>query len=272
MFYGDINIMEDRFFLDGEPIRHIRRDIDHILRSWLYEPNCATARLIRAADGRSLLQMRIDLGVIQMETHFRPDGTRPGGFKTYFRMLRAKATGSNGMFVLSGEHYAELVRELKQFDYRRICWLALKRYPAAVKDADHSLGILNFIRDYSPLVHWSQEQEILRPFLTFHRIYAATMAILQNSSPEIAIRELNKGIETLKETIRMNLELFKKSKPDDETERFTTQLVDLKHSIRKEHNLNLSLEEQLENAIFEEDYERAAKIRDKISSKFLDIP
>ena len=56
-----------------------RQDIDHVLKGWKYEPGEVVARLARASDGRQVLQMRIDLGVLQLEVENRPDGTRPGG-------------------------------------------------------------------------------------------------------------------------------------------------------------------------------------------------
>ena len=36
-------------------------------------------RFVAGDDGREKIQMRIDLGLIQMETTGRPDGERPGG-------------------------------------------------------------------------------------------------------------------------------------------------------------------------------------------------
>ncbi len=53
------------------PIHH---DLDDILQDWPYQPRTVSARLVRAADGREVLQMRVDMGVLQMETSGRPDG------------------------------------------------------------------------------------------------------------------------------------------------------------------------------------------------------
>ena len=54
-----------------------RNDIDRILQQWAFEPGEISARIIRAADGREVLQMRVELGVLQLETKGRPDGQRP---------------------------------------------------------------------------------------------------------------------------------------------------------------------------------------------------
>ena len=43
-------------------------DIGDILGSWEYQPNSLTIRKIMGDDGREKLQIRISLGVLQMET------------------------------------------------------------------------------------------------------------------------------------------------------------------------------------------------------------
>src|SRR5262249_6861441 len=62
----------------------VSQDIDAALRGWEYKSGSVQARLVKAADGRQVLQMRVDLGLLQMETAGRPDGTRPHGYSSYF--------------------------------------------------------------------------------------------------------------------------------------------------------------------------------------------
>ena len=50
------------------------QDIDQILKDWPYQPGVISARLVRAGDGREVLQMRIEMGLLQLETTGRPDG------------------------------------------------------------------------------------------------------------------------------------------------------------------------------------------------------
>ena len=71
----------------------MRRDIDEALQGWPYEPepNEFVAREVRARDGRTVLQIRIELGVLQLEVEGRPDGVRPHGFATYLDYLRHRA-------------------------------------------------------------------------------------------------------------------------------------------------------------------------------------
>ena len=64
-----------------------RHDIDRILQEWPYEPGEISARLVRAADGREVVQMRVEMGLLQLETEGRPDGQQPSGGRTYFEYL-----------------------------------------------------------------------------------------------------------------------------------------------------------------------------------------
>ena len=50
--------------------------IDEILRDWPYEPDSVSVRLTEGDDGRDVIQMRIEMGVLQLETSGRPDGQR----------------------------------------------------------------------------------------------------------------------------------------------------------------------------------------------------
>ena len=60
------------------------RNISDILDNWDYDSQSIRARLVAGRNGASdVIQMRVEMGVIQMETEGRPDGYRPEGFATY---------------------------------------------------------------------------------------------------------------------------------------------------------------------------------------------
>ena len=71
----------------------MRRDLDDVIQGWPYDPEPGEhlAREVRARDGRKVLQVRIELGVLQLEVTGRPDGVRPHGFVTYLDYLRHSA-------------------------------------------------------------------------------------------------------------------------------------------------------------------------------------
>ena len=53
-------------------------DLRRILAGWDYEPHQITVRKIAGDDGAIKIQMRLPLGVLQMEVSGRPDGVPSG--------------------------------------------------------------------------------------------------------------------------------------------------------------------------------------------------
>lgn len=65
-------------------------DISEILNEWPYEPGQINVRVIEGNDGEPRIQMRLDLGILQMEVTGRPDGQRPHNCESvleYFETL-----------------------------------------------------------------------------------------------------------------------------------------------------------------------------------------
>ena len=179
-----------------------RHDIDRYLKEWAYEPGEVLARLVTAADGRDVLQMRVEMGLLQLEVTGRPDGSRPGGAETYFDYLLALSLHEEPDFKLSEEQCAEVDREFVQFYHRRICWLALREFDRAARDADHSLALMDFVRDHSPDDEWTASHGQYRPFVLFHRVQAGALAELENEGPEDAIRRDQRGPRSFSLAIR----------------------------------------------------------------------
>ena len=57
-------------------------DLTELLQGWHYEPGKINVRLIETSDGVSYIQVRLDLGILQMCLDGRPDGQRPEGFES----------------------------------------------------------------------------------------------------------------------------------------------------------------------------------------------
>src|SRR5215211_6191803 len=84
------------------------KDILPLLKGWDYEPGTINVRKISGLDGSPKLQMRQDLGLLQMEMSGRPDGRRPHGYESlleYFETQladhRRRHHGSDDGFHLS---------------------------------------------------------------------------------------------------------------------------------------------------------------------------
>ena len=241
------------------------RDLDFIFRDWPFKPGVISARLIKAGDGREVLQMRIEMGLLQIEVSGRPDGEKPNGFNTYLEWLNSQAAEQakrHGAFVLTAAQCMEIDREFLQFYHRRICCLALRQFAQAVADADHTLGLMDFVATYSPEPQWTTSHEQYRPFVVFHRAQAAAMVAIQESGPEAAIEEINHGLEQM----RALFVTFEAEEHFDQDE-LVGQLVEMKESLRQEYHLGRTLSEQLGDAVAAEEFERAARLRDEIAKR-----
>ncbi len=239
-----------------------RKDIDDLLAEWPYQPGDVMARLMKASDGRQIIQMRVDMGVLQLEVDKRPDGSRPHGADTYYDYLLANVVHEGDEFELSAEQCIEADREFVQYYHRRICWLALRKFREAAKDAEHTLAFMDFVKEHSPDDEWTLSHEQYRPFVMFHRTQATALATLEEKGAEAAIGEINTGLDRF----RALFEEYEAGDKFDDDE-LVQRLGELKESLREHYKIGRTLDEQLAAAVAEEKYELAAKIRDKIAKR-----
>jgi hypothetical protein len=238
------------------------QDIDAALKGWEYKPGVVQARLVEADGGRQVLQLRVDLGLLQMETTCRPDGLRPHGFHTYYDYLLKQAQlsdRSGRTFVLNEEQCQEADREFVQYYHRRLCWLALHQFAQAVADADHTLAFMDFVRDHSPNEEFTQAHEQYRGFVLFQRTQAAAALADERENPEGAIDAINDGLEKL----RAFFAAYDLEDQFDENG-MVQQLRKMEKKLRNEHKIEATLQEQLRDAVANEEYETAARLRDKL--------
>ncbi|HEX3872473.1 MAG TPA: UvrB/UvrC motif-containing protein [Pirellulales bacterium] len=238
------------------------QNIDAILKNWAYEPGEISVRTARGADGREVIQMRIDLGLLQMEVEHRPDGEHPGGAETYLDYLMGAAIHEGDAFELTEEQCAEVDREFVQYYQRRICWLALREFRRAVRDADHSLSLMDFVRTCSPNPEWTQSHEQYRPFILFHRTQAAALEALEQSGAEPAVEQINRGLDAMRQAY-VAAEAEEQFSEDEMVQR----LEQLREAVRDHYNVGQTLDEQLAEAVAAEQYELAARLRDEIARR-----
>ena len=270
-----------------------REDIDHLLRDWEYTPGEILARLIRA-DDREVIQVRVDLGILQLEISGRPDGSKPGGADTYLDYLRALVIREGDAFTLTEDHQNEVDREFLQYYQRRICWLSLRRFKLAVEDADHNLALMDLLHKCSPGEEWLDAHEQYRPFILFHRTQAAALASLEEGGPSGAIAEIETGLAKMREVftqhdaeehfeenemvqrleqLRIALEkelhggepAIESDESDEESDDEASEAVDGEEVLPKA--AEASLEERLADAVRREEYELAAMLRDEINRR-----
>jgi len=235
------------------------KDIDDVLHNWPYEPGVLSARMVTASDGREVVQMRVEMGLLQMEVTGRPDGRRPHDCETYLDYLRDRASRSGRRFSIRACDRKELDREFVQYYHRRVCWLALRQFDRAIADANHTLAMMDFVRQHCPGDEWAFSHEQYRPFVLMHRTQAAALTCVEEAQPEMAIETIAEGLEE----IHQAFDRLGKAGPLQE-EQIISELVKLQDTIRREYRVGRTLREQLADAVEAEQYELAARLRDEI--------
>lgn len=232
---------------------------DSLLRNWPYDVDALGVRRVTCADEREVLQMRVDMGVLQLELKGRPDGTSPEGFVTYYDYLLGESQRYGVEMVLNDDQCNEVDREFIQFYQRRICWLRLQEYNNAVQDADHTLKLMDFCRKHSPDEEWTLSHEQQRPFVLFHRTQASALLLLDEGGPDTAVAQINKGLEELRT-------VFEEFEVEDqyESDEFVARLREFREALRSEYAVGPTLKERLDDAVAAEDYELAARLRDEL--------
>lgn len=102
-------------------------DIGAILEGFPYEPGRLNARLARASCGREIVQIRVEMGLLQMESSGRPDG-RTSVFERW-----------EGLH--DGEWIAAARLELVQIHQRARAFLALGDAARALRDCEIVLAL-----------------------------------------------------------------------------------------------------------------------------------
>jgi hypothetical protein len=235
-------------------------DLDRLLRNWPFVPGRPVVRRIVGGDGRDLLQMRVDMGILQLEAIGRPDGERPQGFPTYYDYLVSAAFNEGPQFELNEERRVQIDREFYQFYHRRICWLALQEYSRAASDADHTLRLMDFTSANAADRQWAIMHEQYRPFVMFHHVQAQALTALQANDPQAAVGVIAKGLDAL-------AGLFAQHNAEEhfDDDLFVVKLREMQASIKSQFSLGPTLAEQLAEAVATEQYELAARLRDKLS-------
>ena len=218
--------------------------------------------MANGADGREVIQMRIEMGVLQLETEGRPDGTQPFGLDTFYDHLISLALEDDDL-IMDEDQCFEVDREFVQFYHRRICWLALRQFDKAVRDATHTLGLMDFCKEHSPDESWTLAHEQYRPFVLFHRVQASALGALEASQPEKAVEVINAGLESIQEVHLLN-DFEEEIEEDNE---LVDRLIELRESLREKFSVGKTLQEKLNEAIATEQYELAAQIRDQLASR-----
>jgi hypothetical protein len=241
-------------------------DIGRILRSWpAGDDDEVTVRLVDGDDGNKKIQMRIDMGIIQLNRDGHPAEERPYGFESWLEYYEYKMQtpekGATDIFLsLNSDDVKLLQREGVQYYYRYLSLMKLCDYQRVVRDTSRNLRLFAFVKRYAvrEADRWLLDQ--YRPYVIMMHTQAKASVILESGGTDAAIRiveECDRGISEISEFYR---EYNHDDQSDDSLE--LTIIRTLRAQFAKESPE--TLESQLNRAIDDERFEDAAAIRDEI--------
>ena len=242
-------------------------DIDPILRKWKHKSSEVTVRCIAGRDGRPKIQMRLDLGLLQMEQDGRPDGRRPHGCESLLkyhlgRLDRYKTI--NGVeigFELSKQQCEALREESVMYYYRYLSLFIMGRYHQVVRDTNHNLAVFDLCREHA-------SRKLDRFALEQYRPYVLMMNARAQAQLDIDRGNLVDALQTCRTGIDSIAGFFKRmSRPElAENSSELTILRTLREDIQRKLPPDPAevLNADLAKAIEGEQYEKAAELRDRL--------
>lgn len=243
------------------------KDIGPILEGWPHEPGKISVRKIRGGDGRVKIQLRLDLGLLQMEAEGRPDGLRPyncesmlGHFEKLLRRHRRSHETEKG-FAIDEKHCELLRAEAVQYYYRYLSEFVLEDYEAVARDSGRNLRVLDFCAKYAEEESDRYIMEQYRPYILMMNTRARAHLALRDNRP----RQARKIVGAALEKMRGFFDRFGQENLYDsssEAAALEALLKDIEGKIPPDPLQQLN--RQLASAVEEERYEDAARLRDAI--------
>jgi hypothetical protein len=243
-------------------------DIGDILNSWPFKPGEVNVRRIVGDDGREKIQLRLDLGLLQMETTGRPDGQRPNGHASllaYYESLledhRERYGEEDKPFTLDSEACESLRAEGVMYYHRYLAAFVLGDYESVVRDTRRNLRLFDFC------MRWAEDKreglvlEQYRPYVIMMHARALCRLHQKHNRPQKALKALREAIG--------DIESFYQTYGQDEAVESSSELAilramarDVKASLPVDPKTRLKRD--LRKAVQEERYEDAARLRDEL--------
>jgi hypothetical protein len=240
-------------------------DLRSWLKNWSYDPD-EDARMAQGEDGREILQVRLPLGFEQYELKGRPDGQRPHGMESLLdyhlaELEKASKAGTAAAFTLKPEECIELFNEATLYYYRYLRLFQLKHWDLTMRDTARNMRLFDFVHQHAEREEDQLYLEQWRPYLLRMHAMAGALQALDQDNHEEALGIVNEALAQIEGLDEL----------DDEAYEFEQQrsilalreLVDQIEEIRPLPEIE-RLRRELDTAIENQAFERAAELRDRI--------
>ena len=242
-------------------------DLNDLLRDWPHEPGMIKVRKILGSDGREKLQLRIDLGLIQMETEGRPDGIEPHARESllqYHQERARKAAKKSESYVLSADEVGELQQEGIQYYHRYISFFQLNDYLGVIRDTQRNLDMFAFVGEHAQPEELAASVLQFTPYVLMMHTRARATIELEREDFAMAAKKIEEGTEKIR--------AFYDKIENPELAAHSSELNFLGEwleEVRAKQPLTKleKMQREMDRAIATEAYERAAELRDQINAQ-----
>src|SRR3989304_427832 len=193
------------------------KDISNLLSEWKYEPDEVIVRIVPGNDGRSKIQLRVDLGILQMEMDGRPDGVCPEDCESWLDCYEQKQrTHDEGHpdappFTLKPEDCAQLWREGVQYYHRYLSFWHLDLYELCARDTQRNLRLFAFVCAHAGDDRIKLQFDQWRPYVQMMHTRAVATPLLAQKAFAEGLRVIEAGIEAIRDFLDQYNQIDRKS-------------------------------------------------------------
>ena len=246
-------------------------DLQRTLSNWSYDPDRISVRKILGENDSVKIQLRVELGVLQMEEDGRPDGEKPRGCESLLEHHQAELArqieqnGTTLGFALSPQECEDLRGEMSLYYRRYVAMFVLDEFEKVVRDTAHSIGVMDLCKEHALEREDRLCIETFRPYVLMMNARARAACAIQNEDPTSALAHVNRGI------MHIRTHFDSSDQPDltedcDELKLLEDLSGELANIIPKDSLVHTRNE--LRAAIDDERFEDAAKLRDTLEKLY----
>lgn len=246
--------------------------------------------MITDNQGEQKVQVRVDLGILQMNADGRPDGEQPFSYPSLLEYFEDKADGvedpreggprgtrsssssskeaenpepANAAeeLQLSPEDCRSLREEAAQYYQRYVACLALEEFDRVVRDTTRNLRVLDLCAKYAVEDQDKQVLEQFRPYIIMVRARALASQAIKENELKAGVLALDEALEQIKKSY----EHTGRSKQYEKSEE-VRMLRSMREALMPKLPISQKeeLKQRLQRALDTENYELAAILRDEL--------
>jgi len=245
-------------------------DIGQILHKWPYDPESSIRKIIDP-DGAEKIQVRVDQGafqgVLQMELDGRPDGKRPHkrrfalDYRKEILQRHIEDMETDKGYSLSRKACKELFDESRRLYERYVFLLQIQDYDRVIRDTERNMEMFRFVNRYAKHEDDRVNLEKWWPYILRIHGVARAMISAQDEDYDSALKIISGVKEQIQDLDSVDAEEFRIEK-----KRSLQALDELSAELSGKRPLSTSeqLQMELDDAVEQEEFEKAAQLRDRI--------